>query len=185
MATNVTQDSATAIQIIAGGTYTAGTPVRIGSFFGVPQSSVVSGDPVTMQIRGVCKLVKVASVAAFAVGDKVYWDGTTCTAVSSDYFIGVCTATATSGATVLYVDLNGAIGSPIYGTLTVASGATTGTASVGTAYNGKAVAATLQVDGANTGKFVQKAVVASGTLTVTISGDPGAGGATVNYAIFQ
>jgi hypothetical protein len=55
----------------------------------------------------------------------------------------------------------------IFGTLTVANGASTGTASVGAAYDGKPVIATLnEVDGVKT---VVAAVVAAGTLTVTLS----------------
>lgn len=71
--------------------------------------------------------------------------------------------------------------SVVSGTLTVADGATTGTAAVANA-NGKPVVATVQVQGA-TPRFVLTAVIAAGTLTVTLSGDPGAGGATVSYVV--
>lgn len=109
MATNTIQDSATTVQVIAGGTYVSGTPVRIGSLFGVPQAAAVSGEEVALQIRGEVKLVKVASVLAFAVGDKVYWDGTTCTGVVTDQYIGVATRAATAASTELYVELAGQV----------------------------------------------------------------------------
>lgn len=68
-----------------------------------------------------------------------------------------------------------------YGTLEVLNTATTGTAAVGAAYDGKPVIAMLnEVDGV---KSVVAAVIAAGTLTVTMSAAVTAD-RTVAYMIF-
>lgn len=68
----------------------------------------------------------------------------------------------------------------VVGTLEVASGQSTGTASVGTLYNGRPAFAVLnEVDGTVS---VVAAVVAAGTLTVTLSGNT-TGDRTVAYRV--
>jgi hypothetical protein len=76
---------------------------------------------------------------------------------------------------------NNDLSSIVSGTVTVANGTTAGTAAIANA-NGKPVVATIKVQGAAS-RYVIDASIAAGTLTVNLSGDPGAGGATVNYII--
>lgn len=63
------------VQITAGGTLTAGTGLLTGQLFGVPLTSAVSGDLVTLQIVGKVTLAK-TSALQIDVGDAVYWDDT-------------------------------------------------------------------------------------------------------------
>lgn len=65
--------SGNTVQITAAGTYTAGTPVLIGQLFGIPATSAVSGELVTLHVRGIATLAK-TSALAIAVGDALYWD---------------------------------------------------------------------------------------------------------------
>lgn len=268
MATNVKYAGLT-IQVIAGGTYTSGTPVKIGTaLFGVPIAGASSGAVASLMVTGVADLPKSGGTGVtFALGDKVYWSGSACTATATDSLIGTASAAALNADTTVEVLLNGsviaqvdadaiaaaaggsataigflkvlgastigvhrvkfdgtaapgvtndvdegyAVGSlwfdttnaNVYmcasaadgaaqwlllsgnrgtGTVTVANGATTGTASVGTMFNGKTVFCSIKQAGANS-VGINSAVVAAGTLTVTVSGDPGAGGAVVGYQL--
>jgi len=61
------------VQITATGTLTGGTGVLIGQLFGVPESSAVSGQKVTIRVRGIVTLAK-TSALAIDIGDAVYWD---------------------------------------------------------------------------------------------------------------
>ena len=116
MATStLAQSDRPVITITAGGTYTALTPIKIGSaLFGVPQSDAVSGDLVGLRVRGIEALAKTAGGGiTFALGDRVYWNAGTslCTATTTDDEIGVCAATAVNGASTVDVYLNGRVDS--------------------------------------------------------------------------
>ncbi len=64
------------IQVTAAGTYTAGTGTLVGtSIFGVPETSCVSGDLVSLRVQGKVTLAK-TSALAISVGDALYWDDT-------------------------------------------------------------------------------------------------------------
>ncbi len=129
-------------------------------------------------------LVTGVDMSAGAVGDPVYLSQTagafTLTAPSAltafKRAIGrvVTAAAANAGGAFLFGgladggDLNASsLGKIVSGTLTVANGASTGTAVVGTSLNGKPVVAQLQA--ADGTKYVMVSVVAAGTLTVTMS----------------
>jgi len=268
MATNIKYQGFT-VQITAGGNYTGGTPVKIGTaLFGIPLATAASGAEVALMLTGVADLPKDgSSTVQFALGDKVYWDGTNATATATDSLIGVATAAAGTTATEVEVSLNGSIvaqadadaiaaaaggsataigllkvlgastigihrvkfdgttapgvtndvdegyavgslwfdttnknlymcsdasdgaaawlllsGNRGTGTITIPNASTSGTASVGTGFNGKTVFTSIKQVGANN-VGVNSAVVAAGTLTVTLSGDPGVGGVVVGYQL--
>lgn len=92
-------------------TRTAGQGALVGAIFGVACSDVTSGDVGEFQTKGVFTLTKVGS-QAWAVGDKIYWDNGNkrCTTdATAGMLIGVATAVAGAGSTVLTgdVSLNG------------------------------------------------------------------------------
>lgn len=178
------------IQIVAGGTYTSGTPVLVGaSLFIIPETDATSGARVSGQACGVFRLPKAAgSSVTFSLGDKVYWNESShkATATQTDYLVGTCTKDAADGDTTVETLIKSAAvnkdpAAIKTGTVSVTSPSTSGTVNVGTVYNGKPCGATVQVQGTSS-RFVTTAVVASGTLTVTLSGDPGST-ATVSYWI--
>lgn len=226
MSTRPVQSFGDTITIVAGGTYTADTPKKIGGkLFGIPQASVSSGEKVALIIRGVQSLPKDGAGAVnFALGAPVYWNAGSglCTATATDDYIGNAVAIAGNSSTTVDVNLNGGIIDAVdadavlaavadtdgtlaansdskfatqkatktyadvistalakikSGTVSIASGANNGTASIGASYNGKPVVVTLQsASGAIAAALVQyKAVVAGGTLTVTLIDKDGAG----------
>lgn len=77
----------------------SGTPLLIGSLFGVPVTSAAEGETFTLNLVGVYNLPKAAG-AAWAIGDKLYWDNTnkvlTKTA-SGNTLVAVATSVAASG----------------------------------------------------------------------------------------
>ena len=100
------------IQVVAGGNATSGTPIEAGELFGVPVSSVSSGDVLALDTQGVFDLVKQASAGiTFAIGDPVYWDNgnSRCTSAANSGFsrIGVCTATAADASATVRVRISG------------------------------------------------------------------------------
>lgn len=110
---SIVQSQRDVITITAGGTYTAKTPIKIGSaLFGIPMASVVSGGKVAVAISGSWDLAKSGGTGVtFAVGARVYWNqsGETCTADTDDDDIGVCVVTAANADTDVSVLLNGSI----------------------------------------------------------------------------
>lgn len=96
--------------IVAPSALTSGTPIRIGSLFGVPEASVDSGAMGALAVTGVHALPKsaVASVN-FAVGDKVYWSGSLATATATDYLIGICVVDAGNTAATVQTRILGAV----------------------------------------------------------------------------
>lgn len=64
------------IQVVAAGTYTAGTGTLVGtSIFGVPETDATSGQVVTLRVQGKVTLAK-TSALAIDPGDALYWDDT-------------------------------------------------------------------------------------------------------------
>ena len=111
MATNV-KFSFASVQVTAGGNYTSGTPVKIGTaLFGLPLASVSSGDQAALLVSGVVDMPKSGGTGGvtFALGDKVYWSGSACTATATDSLIGVATADAANAATSVEVLFNGQV----------------------------------------------------------------------------
>lgn len=62
------------ITIVAGGTITSGQGVLFGDLVGVAVHGATSGQPVTLQIRGVVRLAKAAGT--INPGVVLYWDNT-------------------------------------------------------------------------------------------------------------
>lgn len=127
MSTRPVQSFGDTITIVAGGSYTADTPLKIGTkLFGIPQATVSSGSKVALIIRGNVSLPKSGSgVVNFALGAPVYWNAGTslCTATATDDFIGLCTATAANSSTTVDVELNGGIIDAVDADAIVAAGA--------------------------------------------------------------
>jgi predicted RecA/RadA family phage recombinase len=172
MATTARQESATYLQVIASATHTAGTPIMIGNnLFGVPQATVVSGLPSNLQIGGVAALPKTSGAAAYSVGQKVLWDAGNNVVVDSGDFpaIGLCTKAATAASTSVEVKLND-LPKDVSGTLVIASGGSTGTATVPGGLAGKNVIIQLKsaVGAVAAAVPLFRAAIASTTLTVTM-----------------
>lgn len=113
MSTRPVQDFGDTITIVAGGSYTADTPKKIGTkLFGIPQATVSSGEKVALVVRGVMSLPKDgAGVVNFALGDPVYWNAGSglCTATATDDYIGNAVAIAGNSSSTVDVDLNGGV----------------------------------------------------------------------------
>lgn len=161
------------IPVVATGTWTSGQPVLAGSLFGVAVKAAASGDSVGLAIEGVWALPKQGGAGVtFTQGAKVYFDGTYCTAVATDTFIGIAQKAAVNADTTVNVLLLCGRGSNavVSGVATVSSGTNNKTVTVGAAYDGLPVVVTVK---ANAGAFhaslpiVFKAAIASGTLTIT------------------
>ena len=76
-----------------------GTPVVIGSLFGIPASTVAAGQPVTLVTAGLFTLAK-AGTLALTAGDRVYWNASTgVTKTESDTPIGFAASDAATTAT--------------------------------------------------------------------------------------
>jgi len=86
----------------------SGDAVLIGSLFGVAAYTAAEGASLEIATEGVFDLAKVAA-DSFAVGDKVYWDGTakkvTSTATSNKW-IGIATEVAAVDEVTARVRLN-------------------------------------------------------------------------------
>lgn len=92
---------------------TVGVPLLVGTLFCIPESTQLSGEQVSMRIRGICKVPKAAS-QAWTVGAKVYWDDTAkvlTTTAAANYLVGAAAKVAASAASgdgiIGYVALNG------------------------------------------------------------------------------
>jgi predicted RecA/RadA family phage recombinase len=170
MATTARQESAIYLQVVAAATHTAGTPIQIGNLFGVPQVTVASGSPSNLQIGGVAALPKTSGAAAYLVGQKVLFDSNTNVVVDTGDFpaIGTCAKVATAAATSVDVWLN-ELPKNISGTVTLASGGSTGTATVPAGLAGKNVLIALKAAAGAIAAAVPafRASISGTTLTVT------------------
>jgi len=161
------------IPVIATGTWTSGQPVLAGSLFGVAVKAAASGDAVGLAIEGVWALPKQGGAGVtFAQGAKVYFDGTYCTAVVSDTFIGIAQAAAINADTTVNVLLLCGRGSNavVGGVTTITSGTNNKTVTVGSALDGAPVCVTAKAPAGAfhaTDPITFKAAIASGTLTIT------------------
>lgn len=98
------------ITMAAPANVTVGVPILFGTMFGIPESTQASGEQVSMRIKGMQKVPKVAAQAWATVGAKVYWDDTAknvTTTASGNSLIGCVGKPALSADTVGYVVLNG------------------------------------------------------------------------------
>lgn len=162
------------IPVVATGTWTSGQPVLAGSLFGVAIADASSGDNVGLCVEGVFSLPKQGGAGVtFTQGAKVYFDGTNCTAVSSDAFIGIAQAAAVNADTSVNVLLqNGRASNALVADVTtMTSGTSAKTVTVGAVYDNKPVVVTVKAVGVGgfhaTNPIVFSAAIASGTLTIT------------------
>lgn len=150
---------------------TAGVPnlevATQGHVTDVNTNGATIGDPVYLSTAGAFTLTKTGTERLVGIVTSV--SATT----GSFWFDG--TMGAQEDTNILWV--NGVI---------VASGATFGTVSVGTAWNGATVfGACLQAVPTNATVNVVAGAVTTGTLRIDLTGDPGAGGALVNCILYK
>jgi predicted RecA/RadA family phage recombinase len=82
------------ITVIAAVKTASGDFTAIGNLYGVATADAEIGEPVTLVRKGAFELPK-TSAQAWAVGAKIYFDGTVCTSVAStNLLIGVAVAVA-------------------------------------------------------------------------------------------
>lgn len=92
----------------SGGVVSGGVVV-LGSIIGVATTTAAVGLPVALKTTGVFEFPKV-SAQAWAVGDKIYWDGTAgnaTTSATSTTLLGVATEVAANPSAVGRVRLRG------------------------------------------------------------------------------
>lgn len=174
MAKNMIQEG-DILTLDPGATVASGDLIAVGTqpnmIAGVAGNSGVSGDNIPVYVDGVAELTKVTG--AIAVGETVYMDNTGKVGrASTGLMIGDCVEAAASGDTSVKVKINEGTKefrprSVLFGQLDI-TGAASGTASVGAAYDGLAVKVHLQTNSGTVS--VIKAAVASGVLTINLSG---------------
>lgn len=79
---------------------TSGTPIVIGQLVGIPVASGVTGDTISVALKGVFELPKASG--AITAGAKLYWhvaNGNVTTTASGASFIGYAAAAYLSGDT--------------------------------------------------------------------------------------
>ena len=97
------------LTVVAPATVTSGSPVIVGSIFGVAAVDAASGDSLTVDVEGVFELTKVTTDVV-AVGDRLYWDSgaaklTKTPGTGSKPLVGFATEAAGNGATLVRVSL--------------------------------------------------------------------------------
>lgn len=97
------------LDLIAPATVTSGSPVVVGSIFGIAATDAASGDTVTVDIEGCFEIAKVVT-DAIVPGDKLYWDSgaakvTKVAGSGSKLLVGVAIAAAGNGVTTVRVRL--------------------------------------------------------------------------------
>lgn len=89
------------------GGVTAGTPVKIGRFFGVPAQSALVGEKFSLGIEGVYTIPKV-STEIWVEGTVAYYNTGSALATSTSttaMLIGLCVEPAASGSTTAKIKL--------------------------------------------------------------------------------
>lgn len=197
MAKNPGGFSGSRIPFVADADYAAGDWAKSGAFFGQVCETVATGDTGQLLVESV--VYGPFAAVTVAAGDPLYFDESAGVVTNdpdtgTNSFVGVAVDAVANDALFGLVRLNesgidpydaillGFISGLKSGTVTIATGASAGTASVGTACNGKPVQVTLQSTTGD-GKIAAatptaRAVVAAGTLTLTLLDKDGA--ATVN-----
>jgi hypothetical protein len=150
-------------------------------------TSASGGPTLEVALNGVITDVDTSGGAA---GDPVYLGtagGFVLTPAGNERLIGkILRSNATTGM----IEFNGSLTNGTTdedfttGTVIVASGATTGTVTVGTAWNSAIIVGTLRAATTNN-VTVRAMAVAAGDVTATLSGDPGAGGAVVQFIAWK
>jgi len=179
MAKNIIKDGDTlAIDPLA--TVASGTAVvlgdSVGPIVGVALANGVSGSLTAFQVADAVVQVAKTTGTAWTVGQAIYLKPSTnagITLASGNLRLGVCVEAAASGASVGKVALYGAAADPAGSSVILegqgaTSASTSAVISVGSAYNGKVVKVFMLTSSA--AASVRAAVVASGSLTVTLTG---------------
>ena len=197
MAKNPGGSSGSSVRFVADGACVGGQWLKVGQYFGQVQADVADGEIGILQVEDI--LYGPIAAVDCAIGDAMYYDeetGKLTNAIGDGSlpFVGVAAEVIASATGYGLVRLNESGISPVLaflvsewskqarGTVTIATGASAGTASVGTAFNAKPVLVNLQSTTGD-GKIAAatptaRAVVAGGTLTLTLLDKDGA--ATVN-----
>ena len=189
MAKNPGGSSGSSVRFVAAGNYVSGQWLKVGQYFGQVQADVATGDVGILQLEDIVY----GAIAAVdcAIGDPLFYDAdagdlTNVIGDGSKPFVGVAAEVIASATGAGLVRLNESgidpvIAAMVADTAKQARGVqefgaadTAKTISVGTAFNEKPVMCTFgQVDcGA---AAVISAVVAAGTLTITLDAAPGSG----------
>jgi len=167
-------------QSTAPGAVAVGSVAETGGLIGVALvAAAASGDLVSLALEGVHEVGKKTG-ETWAVGDDLYWDASAATASktyvsgAADFALGKAWAAAVSGATTGQCRL-GPTPRPSYDALPViargqvaVAAAASGTAAVGTAYNGKVVLCSMLTSDADVS--IRSAAVSGGNLLVTLTG---------------
>lgn len=97
------------LTLIAAGTITAGSPVKIGQIFGLAVDSAVTGEQFELQRRGVVSTTLATSGEAWSAGDLIYWSGTAFrkTPSAGDLLVGFAALAKASGTTSATILLDG------------------------------------------------------------------------------
>jgi predicted RecA/RadA family phage recombinase len=151
--------------------------VKIGTDLrGFATSDFAASGPGDVGLEGILDLPSATSLTC-APGQVAYWDATKkeISQVVTALPIGWITTTSTN-ATTQRVLLDPALKQCVE--ITVASGATTGTATITGLRAGEHLAYGVMAQGANV-RTVNSVVATANTATVTVSGDPGSGGCKV------
>ena len=139
------------------------------------------------------RVVSGVNTAAGAAGDPVYLDAATAGAITLTKPIGVDDTPVVVGV-VLSADASGVVrldpgkgvrGLSKVGTINIASGGTSNTAALGANFGDGRAVATMAATATNNVTVRSAAIASNGTLTVTLSGDPGAGGVDVTYVAYS
>jgi hypothetical protein len=153
------------------------------------KNAVVSADANTACLKAVeVGLITDVNTVAGAVGDDVYLSTAGGWSLTAGTFVRRIGTILVSSATVGVILFDGAKNSNresniAFGTVIVASGVTTGVVTMGAAWNGSIVVATVR--SSTNLVSVQKAVIAGGDLTVTVSADPGVATGVVSFVAYK
>lgn len=88
------------VTVVAGGTITSGSVVKVGTLIGVAQNSAVSAGTYVLYLKGIFTGLPKTTGAAWAQGDLLYWSGTEFNKVANGGTVaGFAAADALSAAT--------------------------------------------------------------------------------------
>lgn len=199
---NIQRGQGENVQIVAPSALTSGTPILVnGNLFGVPLATAASGAAAVLQTKGTFALPKTAGASAYALGAKVFWNQSTskATATATDVQVGTCAIAAGIDDTSVVTLIDGFIKEPVdadavaallpenglvgrtsstaltaalYGSLVMASGGSTGTATITTGYAGKNVLVSVMSAASLHATFIPifTGAVSGTTLTITARG---------------
>lgn len=166
------------LQVTAGGVVAVGSVQEVNGAIGVAQgAAAASGDLYSLALTGVHTVAKKTGTA-WVIGEPLWWDTSAVTAsnvyvaAAADKFMGYAFAAAASGDTtgncLFFGDFVPAAPAVAVRGQAATAAAATVVVTVGTAYNGKVVFASMLTSDANVS--IRSAAVAAGDLTITLTG---------------